>query len=394
MIRRPPRSPLFPYTTLFRSDELEGVVEGHDLTTEGARVAPGLAAPPQDLHTVGLAGRAQPRHGPAGAQAVEGVAPVRPHHLDAAAPGRAGIRLNPRAQGIVAAGYGHPLPDPIPPAFRSSGSRTEEAVCHGAERGSRGAGGLDAALPMPLHRRGVASRARAGLRHAAGAGTADRRRRTAGHGPRRGRRLRRVPSRAEPRALALARRRAPSPAAARCRFRAGRPGGGRPRRHHRAALGRPDRGAGDLPRPGPLQPRALRQGQRPALAVRHAARARALGRLRLGPALPGRAGALRTVRRRARDPPRGIRFKKLTDWGRQALLQVARWLPGRRVVAVADSGFSAIALLRDLAPHLAVVTRLRLDACLCAPPPPRRPGTRGRPPVKGAPLPGRAEART
>jgi DDE superfamily endonuclease len=88
---------------------------------------------------------------------------------------------------------------------------------------------------------------------------------------------------------------------------------------------------------------------------------------------------------------RGIRFKKLTDWGRQALLQVARWLPGRRVVAVADSGFSAIALLRDLAPHLTVVTRLRLDACLCQPPPPRRPGRRGRPPVKGARLPSLAE---
>ena len=81
------------------------------------------------------------------------------------------------------------------------------------------------------------------------------------------------------------------------------------------------------------------------------------------------------------------RHKKLTDWGRQALLQVARWLPGRRVVAVADSGFSAIALLRDLAPHLTVVTRLRLDACLCQPPPARRPKARGRPPVKGARLP-------
>ncbi len=88
---------------------------------------------------------------------------------------------------------------------------------------------------------------------------------------------------------------------------------------------------------------------------------------------------------------RGIRFKKLTDWGRQALLQVARWLPDRRIVAVADSSFSAIALLRDLAPHLAVVTRLRLDACLCQPPPPRRPRTRGRPPVKGARLPSLAE---
>jgi hypothetical protein len=88
---------------------------------------------------------------------------------------------------------------------------------------------------------------------------------------------------------------------------------------------------------------------------------------------------------------RGQRHKKLTDWGRQALLQVARWLPDRRVVAVADSSFSAIALLRDLAPRLAVVTRLRLDACLCDPPPPRRPRARGRPPVKGARLPSLAQ---
>ncbi|MBX6375185.1 MAG: transposase [Acetobacteraceae bacterium] len=77
----------------------------------------------------------------------------------------------------------------------------------------------------------------------------------------------------------------------------------------------------------------------------------------------------------------GGRHKKLTDRGRQALPQVARWLPGRRVVAVADSSVSAIALLRDLAPHLTVVTRLRLDACLCDPPPPRRP------PLIGARLP-------
>jgi hypothetical protein len=88
---------------------------------------------------------------------------------------------------------------------------------------------------------------------------------------------------------------------------------------------------------------------------------------------------------------RGRRHKKLTDWARQVLLQVARWLPGRRVVAVADSSFSAIALLRDLAPHLAVVTRLRLDACLCDPPPPRHPRRRGRPPVTGARLPSLAE---
>jgi hypothetical protein len=88
---------------------------------------------------------------------------------------------------------------------------------------------------------------------------------------------------------------------------------------------------------------------------------------------------------------RGRRHKKLTDWARQALMQVARWLPGRRVVAVADSSFAAIALLRDLAPRLCVVTRLRLDACLCEPPPPRRPRATGRPPVKGARLPSLSE---
>jgi hypothetical protein len=87
----------------------------------------------------------------------------------------------------------------------------------------------------------------------------------------------------------------------------------------------------------------------------------------------------------------GKRHKKLTDWSRQALLQVARWLPGRRLIAVADSSFSVVALLRDLAPHLTVVTRLRLDARLYDPPPPRRPRRRGRPPVQGARQPSPAE---
>ncbi len=35
---------------------------------------------------------------------------------------------------------------------------------------------------------------------------------------------------------------------------------------------------------------------------------------------------------------RGTTHKKLTDWARQGLLQTARWLPGRRIVAVIDSG--------------------------------------------------------
>src|SRR3954466_13274676 len=81
------------------------------------------------------------------------------------------------------------------------------------------------------------------------------------------------------------------------------------------------------------------------------------------------------------------RHKKLTDWARQALLQTARWLPGRRAIAVGDSSFSAIELLRDVGRHLCMISRLRLDAGLYEPAPPRPPGTLGRPRVKGARLP-------
>ncbi len=40
------------------------------------------------------------------------------------------------------------------------------------------------------------------------------------------------------------------------------------------------------------------------------------------------------------------RHKKLTDWGRQGLLQVSRWLPDHKIIAVADSSFVAIIALR------------------------------------------------
>ena len=84
---------------------------------------------------------------------------------------------------------------------------------------------------------------------------------------------------------------------------------------------------------------------------------------------------------------RGVRHKRLTDWARQALLQVARGLPGRRVVAVTDSSFAALELLDAVRRRLAVVTRLRLDARLFAPPPARTPRTIGRPRVVGERLP-------
>lgn len=81
------------------------------------------------------------------------------------------------------------------------------------------------------------------------------------------------------------------------------------------------------------------------------------------------------------------RHKALTDWARQALLQVARWLPGRRIVAVADQSYAAIELLRAVRHHVCVITRLRLDARLFEPPAPRRHGTIGRPRILGERLP-------
>jgi hypothetical protein len=87
----------------------------------------------------------------------------------------------------------------------------------------------------------------------------------------------------------------------------------------------------------------------------------------------------------------GRRHKKLTDWARQLLILVARWLPERRLIAVADSSYAAIELLAAVCRRLTVITRLRLDARLFDPPPPRRPGTMGRPRVSGARQPTLAE---
>jgi hypothetical protein len=85
------------------------------------------------------------------------------------------------------------------------------------------------------------------------------------------------------------------------------------------------------------------------------------------------------------------RHKALTDWARQMLLQVRRWLPDRTLVMVADGGFAALDLLARLASlrrPITCVTRLRLDARLYQPPPRRRPtGAPGRPRLKGARLP-------
>jgi hypothetical protein len=82
--------------------------------------------------------------------------------------------------------------------------------------------------------------------------------------------------------------------------------------------------------------------------------------------------------------------KKLTDWARQMLFQVQRWLPGRQLVVLADASFAAIDFLwrvTQRANPICVITRFRLDAALYSPAPVRKEGQKGRPRKKGARLP-------
>jgi hypothetical protein len=83
------------------------------------------------------------------------------------------------------------------------------------------------------------------------------------------------------------------------------------------------------------------------------------------------------------------RHKKLTDWARQMTLQVKRWLPRRELVIVGDSSFACLELLSAFSqtPSVSMITRLRLDAALYEPAPPRTSATMGRPRLKGKRLP-------
>jgi hypothetical protein len=87
---------------------------------------------------------------------------------------------------------------------------------------------------------------------------------------------------------------------------------------------------------------------------------------------------------------RGRRHKKITEWAWQLLLVLRRWYPQREIVAVADRAYASLKLLdrcRKLGKPITFVTRLRLDAALYEPAPPRRQGQIGRPRIKGERLP-------
>lgn len=83
---------------------------------------------------------------------------------------------------------------------------------------------------------------------------------------------------------------------------------------------------------------------------------------------------------------RKMAHKTLADHARQMLAQVRRWLPDRPIVVAADSSYAVLELLAacaGLAQPVTMVTRLRLDAALYEPAPPREKGKKGAPRKKG-----------
>lgn len=77
------------------------------------------------------------------------------------------------------------------------------------------------------------------------------------------------------------------------------------------------------------------------------------------------------------------KHKKLTDWARQMVLQLSRWLQGFNVIIVGDTTYSCIELLTARPACVTWITRLRMDAALYAPAPERIAGSAGRPRLKG-----------
>ena len=83
------------------------------------------------------------------------------------------------------------------------------------------------------------------------------------------------------------------------------------------------------------------------------------------------------------DQARGRRMHSLLDRARQAIWLVRCWLPTRELVVVGDHTYAAREWLDAVRHAVCVMTRLRLDAALYEPAPPRKPRQNGHPHKKG-----------
>ena len=88
----------------------------------------------------------------------------------------------------------------------------------------------------------------------------------------------------------------------------------------------------------------------------------------------------------------GLRHKMIAQWARQMIRVVRRWLPHIPITVLGDQAYSVVELGHACQRReVRLIAPLRLDVVLHEAPPPRQPGTRGRPRCKGKRLPSLAE---
>src|ERR671938_665183 len=98
----------------------------------------------------------------------------------------------------------------------------------------------------------------------------------------------------------------------------------------------------------------------------------------------GRAGPRLKAARKAHAQHRQTTKLELL---REMVGLLAQWAGERTVYLVVDSAYAGRTILEDRPSNVQVISRLRWDAALYAPPPPRRPGQKGRPRRRGDRLP-------
>ena len=75
---------------------------------------------------------------------------------------------------------------------------------------------------------------------------------------------------------------------------------------------------------------------------------------------------------------RGFGHKSITEWGAQLARQVRRWVAERRIILVCDSTYATYDFVAGVRDYVTLITQVRLDSGLYAPPPTPPPGKRGR----------------
>ncbi|HEX2184767.1 MAG TPA: transposase, partial [Chloroflexota bacterium] len=83
------------------------------------------------------------------------------------------------------------------------------------------------------------------------------------------------------------------------------------------------------------------------------------------------------------DARRRRRHQTLPEKAAWGMRLIARWCPGRPLVMVGDGAYASLEVFWRLRDRVVCVARCRMDARFFNPPPPRKPGQRGRPRVVG-----------